>query len=194
MGLIERFLSLMFGDGRNALSQTAEVFRENAERQAQREAVLRSAALGQFQDEFSKPPYTRFDRFIDGLNRLPRPMLAFGTIGLFVSAMIEPVWFASRMQGIAIVPQPLWWLLGAIVSFYFGARHQVKGQAFQREIAQTLARVPDVMRDLADLQALKVGTGHMLSAEQLASGEEASVQDKNPALNDWDQEQGSAGR
>ena len=194
MGLIERFLSLMFGDGRNALSQTAEVFRENAERQAQREAVLRSAALGQFQDEFSKPPYTRFDRFNDGLNRLPRPMLAFGTIGLFVSAMIEPVWFASRMQGIALVPQPLWWLLGAIVSFYFGARHQVKGQAFQREIAQTLARVPDVTRDLADLQALYVGTGHMLSAEQLASGEKASVQDKNPALNDWDQEQGSAGR
>lgn len=80
MGLIERFLTLMFGDGRNALSQTAEVFRENAERQAQRESVLRSAALGQFQNEFSNPPYTRFDRFIDGLNRLPRPMLAFGTI------------------------------------------------------------------------------------------------------------------
>lgn len=194
MGLIERFMTLMFGGGRNALSQTAEVFRENAERQAQREAVLRSAAMGQFQDEFSNPPCTRFDRFIDGLNRLPRPMLAFGTIGLFVSAMIEPVWFASRMQGIALVPQPLWWLLGAIVSFYFGARHQVKGQAFQREIAQTLARVPDVARDLADLQALKVGAGHMLSAGQLASGEEASAEDKNPALNDWDQEQGSAGR
>ena len=156
--------------------------------------MLRSAALGQFQNEFSNPPYTRFDRFIDGLNRLPRPILAFGTIGLFVSAMIEPVWFASRMQGIALVPQPLWWLLGAIVSFYFGARHQVKGQAFQREIAQTLARVPDVARDLADLQTLNVGTGHLLSAEQLASGEEASAQDKNPALNDWDQEQGSAGR
>jgi len=121
-------------------------------------------------------------------------MLALGTIGLFVSAMIEPVWFASRMQGIALVPQPLWWLLGAIVSFYFGAHHQVKGQAFQREIAQTLARVPDVARDLADLQTLNVGTSHLLSAEQLASGEEASAQDKNPAVNDWDQEQGSAGR
>jgi hypothetical protein len=24
------------------------------------------------------------------------------------------------------VPEPLWWLLGAIVSFYFGARHQSK--------------------------------------------------------------------
>ena len=24
--------------------------------------------------------------------------------------------------GLALVPEPLWWLLGAIVSFYFGAR------------------------------------------------------------------------
>tara|TARA_B110000902_G_scaffold114341_1_gene134546 strand:+ start:28 stop:369 length:342 start_codon:yes stop_codon:yes gene_type:complete len=76
-------------------------------------------------------------RFIDGLNRLPRPMLALGTIGLFVSAMADPVWFAERMVGVTAVPEPLWWLMGAIVSFYFGARHQVKGQNFQREIAQT---------------------------------------------------------
>ena len=26
------------------------------------------------------------------------------------------------MQGLALVPEPLWWLMGAIVSFYFGAR------------------------------------------------------------------------
>ncbi|MHA1127862.1 MAG: 3TM-type holin, partial [Alphaproteobacteria bacterium] len=28
----------------------------------------------------------------------------------------------GRMQGLAYIPDPLWWLLGAIVSFYFGAR------------------------------------------------------------------------
>ena len=52
--------------------------------------------------------------------------MAIGTIGLFVSAMIDPIWFASRMQGIALVPEPLWWLLGAIVSFYFG-----EGEGFE---------------------------------------------------------------
>ena len=36
--------------------------------------------------------------------------------------MVNPIWFASRMQGIALVPQPLWWLMGAIVSSYFVAR------------------------------------------------------------------------
>lgn len=194
MGLIERLLTLMFGDGRNALAQTAEVFRENAEGQAQREAMLRSSAIGQLQGEFARQPSGRFDRFIDGLNRLPRPLLAFGTIGLFVSAMVEPVWFASRMQGIALVPEPLWWLLGAIVSFYFGARHQAKGQAFQREITQTLARVPNVARNLADLQALKAGAGLSPHTEPQGSGEVGGMADTNPALNDWRQEHLSPGR
>ena len=53
---------------------------------------------------------------------MPRPMLALGTIGLFVFAMIDPEAFAARMVGLNEVPEPLWWLLGAIVSFYFGAR------------------------------------------------------------------------
>lgn len=64
----------------------------------------------------------RFDRTVNGLNRLPRPMLAFLTLGLFVFAMVDPVSFAGRMAGLAAVPEPLWWLLGAIVAFYFGAR------------------------------------------------------------------------
>ena len=30
--------------------------------------------------------------------------------------------FGLRMMGLQQVPEPLWWLLGAIVGFYFGAR------------------------------------------------------------------------
>ena len=53
--------------------------------------------------------------------------------------MIDPIWFASRMEGVALVPEPLWWLMGAIVSFYFGARYQVKGQEFKTKIAKVAA-------------------------------------------------------
>ncbi|MFZ8959068.1 MAG: 3TM-type holin [Paracoccaceae bacterium] len=28
------------------------------------------------------------------------------------------------MTGLATIPEPLWWLLGAVVSFYFGAREK----------------------------------------------------------------------
>jgi hypothetical protein len=57
-------------------------------------------------------------------------MLALDTLGLFVSAMASSVRFSSRMVGVALIPEPLWWLMGAIVGFYFWARYQVKRQAF----------------------------------------------------------------
>ena len=52
--------------------------------------------------------------------------MAFGVLGLFIAAMMDPIWSADRMAGLSLVPEPLWWLLGAIVSFYFGARHRSK--------------------------------------------------------------------
>lgn len=159
MGVFERFLSLIFGSGRNVVVETAEVFRENAEAAGQRGHDLQKAALAQYGAEFAQPRRGLFDRFMDALNRLPRPALALGTLGLFVSAMIDPLWFGARMQGLALVPEPLWWLLGAIVSFYFGARHQQKDQEFQRSIAQTMAHVPQVLENTKALQALKSGAG-----------------------------------
>ncbi|MFO7806241.1 MAG: holin family protein [Paracoccaceae bacterium] len=142
MGLMTNIMGFVFGDGRNFVAETAEVFRPNAEAEARRGADSKAASLQQFAAEFQHPRRALFDRLVDGLNRLPRPMLAMGTIALFGAAMSDPIWFATRMEGLAVVPEPLWWLMGAIVSFYFGARHQAKGQEFQAAIAQVLTRVP----------------------------------------------------
>lgn len=138
MGLITGLMAFLFGDGRNVVAETAEVFRENAEKAAMREADARSDSLEQFATEFIHARRGLFDRFVDALNRLPRPMLALGTIWLFVMAMRQPDEFIRGMEGLTLVPEPLWWLMGAIVSFYFGARHQAKGQEFQRAMAQSL--------------------------------------------------------
>ena len=188
MGLIERILSLIFGNGRNVVRDTVEVFRENAEAASARGAHMQAEALAQFGGEFHTPRQGLFDRIMDAVNRLPRPALALGTLGLFVSAMVDPVWFAARMQGIALVPEPLWWLLGAIVSFYFGARHQAKGQEFQRQITRSLARVPVVVGNLAGLDALERGAGHpgMAATGQDAELTEGSIAtDPNPAVGAW---------
>ena len=155
MGLIDRVFGMLFGSGGNVIRQTAEVFVENAEKGAAREAVLRGDALTQFAGEFASVQRGLFDRVLDGLNRLPRPAMALGTLGLFGAAMVDPIWFASRMQGIALVPEPLWWLLGAIVSFYFGARHQVKSQQFQKQVAASLALTPTVLQNLDTLEAMR---------------------------------------
>lgn len=171
MGLIDGAMNLVFGGGRNIVRETAGVFMENAEQRAVREAMLQSAALEQFASEFALPKSGFFDRLIDGINRIPRPALALGTIGLFVSAMVDPVWFAARMNGLALVPEPLWWLMGAIVSFYFGARHQVKAQQFQRSVATTIASTGAVVHNLETLDKLEAGSR--------AQG------DPNPALEAW---------
>ncbi len=179
MGLIGSILSTIFGSGRNVVAETVEVFRPNAEAQSVRDAAQQAAALAQFAAEFGIERRGLFDRFIDGLNRLPRPFLAFGTLGLFVAAMVDPVWFAQRMQGVALVPEPLWWLMGATVSFYFGARHQTKAQEFQRGMAATLARTQEVTRNIDALDALTRGptAGPIEDATPHADG--------NVALDAW---------
>jgi hypothetical protein len=121
-----------------AVGGVAEVLVGN--RAARDEAASQQylAAVGAYGAEFSAPATGPFDRFVNALNRLPRPMLALGTLGLFVYAMAEPAGFSTRMQGLALVPEPLWWLLGAIVSFYFGARelhHQRARQVTARPVA-----------------------------------------------------------
>lgn len=103
-------------------SSVAEVFVPNATRRdAHRQEAYR-AALAQYEAEFAHQRNGRFDRAVDGLNRLPRPALALGTIALFGYAMADPAGFGERMEGLARVPEPLWWILGAVVSFYFGVR------------------------------------------------------------------------
>ena len=187
MGLIDTILSTLFGGGRNGLRETVEVFRENAEGSAVRQHDLQSAALQQFAAEFVLPRKGLFDRVMDGVNRLPRPALAMGTLGLFVAAMVDPIWFAARMQGIALVPEPLWWLLGAIVSFYFGARHQMKGQEFQRSLAETLSRAKGVQDNIAALSGMSDST-YTPEPKHVASPNPTPVSrvtDDNPALDEW---------
>lgn len=143
MGVIGSILSM--GSAARGVGETvgsvAEVFVGNeAERDAAAAQVL-AGAVGQFSAEFAHPGGGRFDGFVNGLNRLPRPMLALSTLGLFVYAMAAPAGFSVRMQGLALVPEPLWWLLGAIVSFYFGARelHHQRLRSLQSALPRLVA-------------------------------------------------------
>ncbi|WP_299840172.1 holin family protein [uncultured Paracoccus sp.] len=124
MGMIDRLIGM--GPTVSAVGQAAtgmaEVFTANATRRMELDEEAYARALTQLGQEFQAAPAGGFNRFVDGLNRMPRPLMTLGVIGLFAYAMIEPIGFSARMQGLALVPEPLWWLLGAIVSFYFGAR------------------------------------------------------------------------
>ncbi|PTW51733.1 holin family protein [Rhodovulum kholense] len=184
MGMMNAALGMLFSGGPNVVREAAEVFRVNAEAADKRDLELQRAVLEEFAREFAQPRQTLFDALIDGANRLPRPLLALGTVGLAISAMVDPVWFAARMQGMALVPEPLWWLMGAIISFYFGARYQAKGQDFQRSIAETMAMAPQVARNLQHLRDLSEEAVAIRTARS-DSDAVAVSQGANPALEAW---------
>jgi len=180
MGLMQKLVGLLFGSGRNVIVETAGAFRENAELGAVRSADQWGQGMAQFSAEFAPRAKGRFDRFMDGVNRIPRPMMVMAIFGLFAMAMIDPIWFAARMQGLQLVPEPLWWLMGAVVSFYFGARHQFKGQEFRHSMAAIATRVPEVVATIQDIQSISVDA---------ASGGDVAPAD-NPALAAWKGGQG----
>lgn len=129
MGLIRSGMAALFGRGGagvaalgQSVSGVAEVFRPNATRALELGHDAYLAAHSSHTAEFAHARAGWFDVFVNGLNRLPRPLLALGTLALFVYAMADPEGFGLRMRGLAEVPEPLWWLLGAVVAFYFGAR------------------------------------------------------------------------
>ena len=71
-----------------------------------------------------KTPTARlgYDSLVDAVNRLPRPIAACLALVLFIDAAVEPSGFEARMQALTAIPQPLWWLIGAVTTFFFGAR------------------------------------------------------------------------
>lgn len=127
MGLIRALVTALFVRGGaerlgRAGVDLAGAFRPNATRQMELGHDAFAATQAAYAAEFGHAPQGWFDRLINGLNRLPRPVLALATPGLFGYAMVDPDGFSLRMQGLALVPEPLWWLMGAVVAFYFGAR------------------------------------------------------------------------
>ena len=180
MGLIGALTGLG-GLMRNA-EGLAEVFVSNRTKEDAAQHAEYLAALAQLAQEFEHPRESWFDATISGLNRLPRPALAIGTLGLFVYAMADPIGFADRMQGLELVPEQLWWLLGAIVSFYFGAREMHYFRKRRPSVAlKDIVRVTEARAAIDDLRPAPVSTTSLAPGPRLAKIDP----DHNAAVEDW---------
>jgi len=78
-----------------------------------------SGALARIEAEFARGG---FDGLVNGLNRLPRPLLMLGAVTVGAYAMLDPEGFAARAQALAGMPEPLWWLSGAMLGLHFVGR------------------------------------------------------------------------
>jgi hypothetical protein len=116
--------------------ELVEVFKPNAEGEAQRGHAERLAlsaqdlaSLQQFAAEFQpRAKSTWWDSFIDGLNRLPRPLITLSVGAFFVLAPLDPLRFAQVARAYELMPDGFWALLSIIVAFYFGGRMRLKRQ------------------------------------------------------------------
>lgn len=177
MGLIDNgFGQTVEGIG-DAAEGLSEVFVPNATRAIELAAEIQTATLEAASAEFEHAGTGWFDRMVNGLNRLPRPFLALGTLGLFVYAMTDPQAFSARMVGLQEVPEPLWWLLGAVVSFYFGAREL--HYARRPSLGVGTPRAPQGRGGLRDR------LGRVFRRRGEAGGDAIPNPQDNPALSAW---------
>jgi Holin of 3TMs, for gene-transfer release len=117
-------------------TELIEVFKSNAENEGERDHVERLAltehdltALQRFAAEFqAREGRSRWDALVDGLNRLPRPLITLGILAFFMLAPLAPVRFLEAAKAYQMMPDGFWALLSVIVAFYFGGRMQLKRQ------------------------------------------------------------------
>lgn len=177
MGLIGQILATLFGGDRNAVRELAEVFRVNAEASDKRGNDLDNAVLQQFAAEFTRQTRrTWWDSLVDGLNRLPRPMLAIWALWVLAWTPYDPVFMAEVFAAWAVIPQSVWAVILVIVTFFFGGRQQVKGLDFQRDVAGLLAQTQTALKSREALRALDAPA---------AADPAPDPASDNPALDAW---------
>ncbi|MGE4221616.1 MAG: 3TM-type holin [Alphaproteobacteria bacterium] len=110
-------------------------------------AAIQSAAA-----EFApRENRTRWDSFIDGLNRLPRPLLAFMVIAVLVWAPLDPTGFARVMTAYGLIPEWLVIVMGQVILLFCGGRMlerwpgRLAGPSAQA-VQSTLALMDDLRR------------------------------------------------
>ncbi len=125
-------------------------------------------------------PRAAYDRLLDGLNRLPRPIMVLGSLALVATGLIAPDWFAARMDTLSRMPEGLWWLIGGVVSLHFGARYQHHAQAYGREIVEVAAAAaprPVPATNAGTPAAAMTEPDAALTLDTLSTGPNAAIDD-----------------
>jgi len=189
MGVITGILGTLFGGGLGDVRKTIEVFRPNAEAADQRDSGLDAKTIEQLAAEFSRAPRGRFDALVDGLNRLPRPLLVLGIVALLVWTAVDPLATTRVFVAWSLIPEPVWAIIGIVIAFYFGGRHQVKNLEFARSMAATAARAPEVLATLGRIEEMRHDSPLVAEADPA----ELDIDDHNPALAEWRTRTGKTG-
>jgi|GEM_PF-1164548 len=118
-----------------------------AERDAQ-DADRFTAGMAAYAAEWNGQGW--WNRFWDGINRMPRPLLLVLILCYFVLAYIDPIEFQVLNTTLGTVPETMWEMLKWMVGFYFLAREIQKGR--DKKMALSPAAFAEVQRRIAELR------------------------------------------
>jgi len=129
MGLLDKLRSLkgsavgaVVDSASGAVEKIAGAATASREQREGNVAERDKAVQESYRAEYVKENRTWFDIGMDAINRLPRPAMAFGVIALFTIFTVNPAQGALIAEAWAKMPTEMIWLLGAVVTFYFGGR------------------------------------------------------------------------
>jgi Holin of 3TMs, for gene-transfer release len=172
-----------------------EAERAHGERLALTEQEL--ASLQQFAAEFqAREGRTWWDSLVDGLNRLPRPLIALGIVAFFLLAPLEPVRFFEIARAYQMLPDGFWALLSVIVAFYFGGRMQLK-----RQDRAVRCGILNVAREILAIRHTGQAHGKLgprplaaLPPDRLDASAEAAAPGGNRVVEEWRRRQWATGQ
>lgn len=127
LSAIAKLLSFLSGNA-SSIKDIAEVFFGNKkERDAQIAAnefneqieIHKEAAAGY---SYASPARNWFDSLIDGINRLPRPLMAFLAIWFMVWPMMQPERYIESVKAMGQAPEWISTFVTIVVVFFFGSR------------------------------------------------------------------------
>ena len=158
-------------------------------------ASEQQAVIAALAAEFQRATKPRFiDSLADGLNRLPRPLIAFAVIGVLIYAPIDPIGFSLAMQAYSLVPEWLALLFGQIILLYFGGRMLDKWNG--RMKAPSLSEVQSLTQGLSAIAALRPKPQGEVFAPMPEADYRAAMERPEPlpddAIREWNRRQGNA--
>lgn len=172
--------------------EVAEVFKENAENKGQRvhdetmaDIGRDMASLQQFGAEFhDRSNRTWWDSFVDGLNRLPRPLLTIAILSFFVLAPLNPARFLEIAKAYELMPPGYWALLSVIIGFYFGGRMQIKSQdmAIKKDAVQAMKELVAMKQEFRKLEGEDESKESKMFEDALKSGVSVA---SNKVIDEW---------
>ena len=172
--------------------EVAEVFKQNEEKKGQRTHEENMADIGrdvaslqQFSAEFQqRSNRTWWDSFVDGLNRLPRPLLTISVLSFFVLAPLQPARFLEIAKAYELMPPGYWALLSVIVGFYFGGRMQIKSQdmAIKKDSVQAMKELVSMKQEFRKLEGEDESVESKMFEDAVSSGVKVAT---NKVVEEW---------